>query len=260
MNTSLHLTLLVSLCSHVFAQTSIDKNIFQKKKDVEYPALASLSSWHIDTNSFYEVARGKESRKKAFTNQFDIDLFAGASLSSWSIDNPSISSLDPRISPFGSIEISRCKLGIGYQTGIGYLHYNYDVTTISADDRKLVLGFVDIPLMIRYTITPWFYVNGGLSVAFNVSSKADFDFGTGRPDQQNRMNKADLIEPLITSGKASAGFYLPIGLNIQVFYTRALKEILKDGSDGKTFSVGGIQIGYRLRHAECRNNLKQIAL
>ncbi|MBX2945188.1 MAG: PorT family protein [Cyclobacteriaceae bacterium] len=189
---------------------------------------------------------GKEKPSKAFTNQFDVDLFAGAASGQVSIQSNTIDDVSGSISPMAAIEVSLRKSGFGFQTGLSFWRYNFDVKTISADGRRLQLNYLEMPLMARYSFASGLYFNAGLSTSFNIGSTADFDFGTGRPNQENRMNKAELIDAIASGGKITAGYRFPKGLNIQAFYFKAIKEILKDGSDGKTFASGGIMIGYKI--------------
>ena len=148
-------------------------------------------------------------------------------------------------SPLINLSLFKHKAGVSFQTGLGLTQHRFEVETISATDRKLNFLFLDIPLLARYHFSPAFFASGGIVPAINLSTRADFDFDSGRPEEGNVMKtKHDTVKNSISNVRIFAGYLFPSGLSIQGTYTKAMGEILKDGSDGKTFGYVDLQIGY----------------
>lgn len=186
-----------------------------------------------------------------FTSFRSVTLYSGigASVANLTLSNNAINDTRGEISPLLQLSAITSKKGVAFQTGLWVTRHNFSVQTVSVENRKLSLTYMEIPLMVRYTFLVPFYVSGGISGAFNVNAKSDFDLETGRPDQGNIMTSIhDTAKNAISNVKACSGYNFKGRMGIQVFYAKALGEILKDGSDGKTFSFVGAQLEFRIRN------------
>jgi hypothetical protein len=161
-----------------------------------------------------------------------------------SLSSNAILSSSGELSPLFSINVFQDKKGFGFQSGVGYTTHRYSVETVSATQQSLRLSYLNVPVMARYTLSPAFSLSAGLAVAFNVSAKSDFDFETGRAEPDGVKTKHETVKNSINNVRICTAYTFPFGLTIQGTYTRSLGEILKDGSDGKTFGFVDLQVGY----------------
>jgi hypothetical protein len=171
------------------------------------------------------------------------------------ISTDAIESADGKISPLFSLSVFQYKPGLTFQTGLGINQHRFGVKTISSDHRSLELINLDVPLLARYNFSPAMSMSGGVSMAFNLSTKADFDFETGRPEQGTKT-KHDTVKNSISNVRLCANYFFPFGLNIQVTYTHALTEIFEDGVNGKPFGFMDIQIGYPISGYRANDRLR----
>jgi hypothetical protein len=187
-----------------------------------------------------------------------IVVHAGAAQSFLDIKSGPVQSLNRQLSPLFYAYAFHHKPGLALQAGLGVISHSFSVETISASDRNLNFVYLDIPAGIRYGISPSFAITAGASASLNLRTQADFDLETGRPEPVQKRNET--AKSIIGNMKFSANYLSPIGLSIQVGYSKALGNILKDGSDGKTFSYVDVQLGYILfgkhQHAKANDRLQ----
>lgn len=186
-----------------------------------------------------------------------ITINAGATQSFLDPGNASILSVDGQLSPLFYIHAFRYKPGFAFQTALGLLTHRYSVETISSPDRNLRLMYLDIPVGVRYSLSPSFGINAGLSAAVKLKAEADFDFETGRPEAKQSM---DVAENMVANMKFSLTYLSRPGVSIGITYTKALSDLFNDGSDGKTFSYIDLQLGYAIfgthHHSKSNDRLR----
>ncbi|SRX55811.1 porin family protein [Aequorivita sp. CIP111184] len=106
------------------------------------------------------------------------------------------------------------------------------------DDLKVNLNYINLPIMVDFTLAEGFSLQAGPQVGFNLSSKVDFD---GEKEDAEGVQTVDIGAGL------GAQYILPMNLFFQARYVTGLTSVFED-FDGESFdaknSVISLSVGY----------------
>ncbi len=173
-----------------------------------------------------------------------VSVNAGILQSELRMNKPELTEVLSKPSPLVSISLFKHKKWLSFQTGAGLSLHRFEVETISVNERELVMMLLDIPLMARCHFTPSFFVGGGYVPVFNLSTRSDFNFENGRPEEMS--SKHDTVKNMISNVRFTTGYLFSSGFNIQANYTKALGDAFKEGWDDNSFGYIDLQVGYAL--------------
>jgi hypothetical protein len=172
---------------------------------------------------------------------------AGISLGGLRMNKSEIVEVLAKPSPLFNLSVFKHTKGFSFQSGLGISLHRFEVETTSVNERKMDFMFLEIPLMARYHFSPAFFTSVGFAPAFNLSTRSDFDFNTGRPEPDEEMySKHDTAKNAISNVRICVGYLFPSGMSIQANYTKALGNVFNEGWDEKSFGFVDLQIGYAL--------------
>lgn len=112
----------------------------------------------------------------------------------------------------------------------------YYFVVIAETDRKQILNYINVPVMVQYNATSKFYLEAGPEFGFLISAKAEENF-LGK--SFSRDNKSSLNTFNFGLG-LGLGYKLMPKLGINARYIAGLTEIAKEGDSSKNtnFQLG----------------------
>lgn len=174
----------------------------------------------IDGGLNYSSMPGIDNQKAKFTPYFGLGTFIKLN-DKWAIT--------PEFKPLSSRSVKGVKPYSDYSTTLTNIEYT------------LTAGYIDVPVLFQYKITPKLFVSAGGQVSFLISSKqtAEGKPSTGGGDVTIVEDDISLFNKQYYSVPFELGYSLSTqrggkGIDIKVRYNWGVSEMMSDASYGST--------------------------
>jgi len=113
---------------------------------------------------------------------------------------------------------------------------NQGRAVLASNEDRVKIDYINVPVLLDYTVYPGLSLQAGPQIAFNVSSKSEFD---GQEFDLKDQTKGTSISALL-----GAQYKLPLGIFFQARYALGLSNIPKDDDFEAKNAVFSISAGY----------------